>query len=189
MAQGENIVLDDEGCVWSEWSLTRAWQDEPGPDAFRLVKYDPAQDRMVFFQKGLPFPDGRYGYAKAEGLFNLGDGFIYASGANGSLYRVNPADGEAEFLFTPPPDRRSRLSSLVKTEEGIAYGVTGRDGNCELMRVEYREGRFEKLGRIIDDDGAAMYQCHHIVATPDGVLYACENDNPYRSGYLWEIIL
>jgi hypothetical protein len=189
MAQGENIVLDDEGCVWSGWSLTRAWQDEPGPDATRLLKYDPRQDRIVFFQTGLPHPDGKYGYAKAEGLFNLGDGFIYASGANGSLYRVNPADGEAQFLFTPTPDRRSRLSSLVKTEEGVAYGVTGRDGNCELLRVNYSEGKFEKLGPIVDGRGVPMYQCHHIVATPDGVLYACENDNPYRSGYLWEITL
>jgi hypothetical protein len=189
MAQGENIVLDDEGCVWSGWLLTRAWQNEPGPDAYRLAKYDPRQDRMVFFQKGLPLPDGKYGYAKTEGLFNLGDGMIYASGANGSLYRVDPASGEAEFLFTPTPGRRSRLSSLLKTEEGVAYGVTGRDGNCELMRVDYRSGKFEKLGRIADESGAAMYQCHHLIATPDGVIYACENDNPYRSSYLWEITL
>ncbi len=34
-----------------------------------------------------------------------------------------------------------------------------------------------------------MYQCHDIVATDDGVIYACENDNPYRSSYLWEIRL
>lgn len=189
IAQGENIVLDDDGCAWTAWSLTRAWQNEPGADAARLAKYDPREDRIVFFQKGLPLPDGRHGYAKPEGLFNLGDGCVYASGANGSLYRVNPADGEAEFLFTPTPERRSRLASLVKTEEGIAYGVTGRDGNCELLRVYYREGKFEKLGRIVDEKGEPMYQCHHVVATGDGVLYACENDNPRRSGYLWEIVL
>jgi len=28
-----------------------------------------------------------------------------------------------------------------------------------------------------------------IIRTNDGVLYACENDNPYRSNYLWEIKL
>ena len=28
---------------------------------------------------------------------------------------------------------------------------------------------------------------HDIVMTADGVLYVCENDNPYRSSYLWEI--
>lgn len=189
MAQGENIVLDDRGCVWSNWSLTRAWQSEPGPDAIRLLKYDPREDRIVFFAKGLPQPDGSCGYAKAEALFNFHDGALYASGANGSFYRFDPDSGDAEFLFTPTPDRRSRLSSLVKTEDGVAYGVTGRDGECELMRVFYKEARFEKLGRIVDAEGNAMFQCHDIVATSDGVLYACENDNPHRSSYLWEITL
>jgi len=111
MAQGENIVPDDRGCVWSSWSLTRAWQTEPGPDAIRLCKYDPREDRMVFFQKGLPRPDGSYGYAKVEALFNLGDGTLYASGANGSLYRIDPDTAEAQWLFTPVADRPSRLAS------------------------------------------------------------------------------
>lgn len=189
MAQGENIILDDEGCVWSNWSLTRAWQDRPGPDAVRLCKYDPAADRTIFYKTGLPKPDGSYGYAKAEAFFNFGDGALYAGGANGSLYRIDPATGKAEFLFTPTPDRPSRLAAMVKTEDGAAYGVTGRGGRCELMRVDYRKGTFEKLGPVVDAEGTAMHQCHDIVATEDGVLYACENDNPRRSGYLWEITL
>jgi len=32
----------------------------------------------VFFQKGLPGPDGRRGYANAEAFFNLGAGCMYA---------------------------------------------------------------------------------------------------------------
>ena len=189
MTQGENIVLDDEGCVWCNWSLTRAWQNSPGVDAMRLCKYDPKQDKIVFFKTGLPMPDGSYGWAKAEAYFNFHDGFIYASGANGSLYRIDPQTGEATFLFTPTPDRRSRLSSMVKAEDGVAYGVTGRDGQCELMRVNYTVGTFEKLGEVRDDEGNALYQCHDIVRAGDGVLYVCENDNPYRSSYLWEIAL
>ena len=189
MTQGENIVLDDEGCVWCNWSLTRAWQSSPGVDAVRLCKYDPKQDKIVFFKTGLPMPDGSYGWAKAEGYFNFHDGFIYASGANGSLYRIDPQTGEATFLFTPTPDRRSRLSSMVKAEEGMAYGVTGRDGQCGLMRVHYTAGTFEKVGEIRDDEGNALWQCHDIVMTRDDVLYVCENDNPYRSSYLWEIML
>ena len=187
MTQGENIVLDDEGCVWSNWSLTRAWQNSPGVDSVRLCKYDPKQNRIAFFQTGLPIPDGSRGYAKAEGLFNFHDGFIYASGAEGSLYRVDPQTGEAGFLFTPTPDRRSRLSSMVKAEEGIAYAITGRDYKCELMRVNYKAGTFEKLGEVQDEEGNALWQCHDIVLTDDDVLYVCENDNPYRSSYLWEI--
>ena len=30
---------------------------------------------------------------------------------------------------------------------------------------------------------------HDILTTPDGAFYACENGNPYRSSYLWEIRL
>ena len=187
MTQGENIVLDDEGRVWCNWSLTRAWQNSPGVDAIRLCAYDPKQDRIVFFKTGLPRPDGHYGWTKAEAYFNFHDGFIYASGANGSLYRIDPDTGEATFLFTPTPDRRSRLSSMVKAEDSVAYGVTGRDGQCELMRVNYTAGTFEKLGEIKEDEGNALYQCHDIVMTGDGVLYVCENDHPYRSSYLWEI--
>jgi len=189
MTQGENVVLDDRGCVWCNWSLTRAWQSGPGPDTMRFCKYDPEQDRIFFFQKGLPLPDGSHGYAKAEAYFNFGDGFMYASGANGSLYRVDPETGDATFLFTPTPDRRSRLSSLVKAGDSVAYGVTGRDSECELMRVHYEDGTFEKLGPIRDEDGTALFQNHDIVMADDGTLYICENDNPYRSSYLWEVTL
>jgi hypothetical protein len=187
LAQGENIALDDEGCVWCNWSLTRAWQSQSGPDAVRLCKYDPRDGRIHFFQHGLPRPDGSHGFAKAEAFFNLGDGWMYAGGANGSFFRIEPISGRAELLFTPTPDRPSRLSSLAKTDDGVAYGITGRNGQCELMRVDYKAGRFEKLGPVVDADAVAMYQCHDIVAADDGTLYACENDNPYRSSWLWEI--
>ena len=30
MAQGENVELDDAGCVWCGWSVTRAWQNFAG---------------------------------------------------------------------------------------------------------------------------------------------------------------
>ncbi|MBN2293805.1 MAG: hypothetical protein JXM70_15360 [Pirellulales bacterium] len=189
MAQGENIALDDESCVWSNWSLTRAWQDCPGPDAARLCKYDPCSDSMIFFETGLPLPDGSFGFSKAEGFFNFGDGSIYASGASGSLYQVDPNVGRARFLFNPAPDRPSRLASLVKTEDGVAYGICGRHGKCELIRIFYKKGEFESLGEVVDSEGETMYQCHDIIATDDGTLYACENDNPRRSGYLWEIVL
>jgi hypothetical protein len=189
MTQTENLVLDDKGCVWSAWSITRAWQNSPGPDAMRFCKYDPRQERMIFFKEGLPHPDGRYGTVRAEGLFNFHDGFIYASGASGSLYRIDPETGNTTFMFTPTTDGPSRLTSLVKTEDGIAYGVTGREGRCQLMRVDYRRGTFEKLGFIQDEEGNALWQCHHIVAAEDGVFFLCENDNPYRSSYLWEVTL
>lgn len=189
MAQGENIVIDDEGCVWFTWSLTRAWQSAPGVDANRLCKYDPVQDKMIFFQEGLPKIDGSHGFEKPEAFFNFGDGAIFASGGNGSLYRVNTQSGVAERVFTPVADRPSRLSSLVKTEDGVAYGVTGRAGKCNLLKVNYSTGSCEILDEIKDMDGETLWQCHDIVVTNDNTLYICENDNPFRSSYLWEVTL
>jgi len=189
MAQGENIVLDDSGCVWCDWQVTRAWQSAPGVDAARLCKFDPEQDKIVFFRNGLPRPDGKYGSEKAEGFFNFHDGFIYASGANGSLYRIDTQTGEAKYLFTPIPDRRSRLASMALGSDGCAYGVTGRDGQCELLKFDFGGGRYELLGPIVDEDGEPCFQIHDVCLAQDGTLYACENDNPYRSGYLWEVTL
>ena len=41
---------------------------------------------------------------------------------------------------------------------------------------------------MVDGDEPA-WQIHDVTITPDGVMYAGENDNPRRSGYLWEITL
>lgn len=189
MAQGENIILDDNGGVWSNWMLTRAWQSLSGVDAVRLCKIDPVKDNIVFYKKGLPMPDGSHGYAKSEGLFNLGDGFIYASGDNGSLYRIDTETAEAEYLFTPINDRPSRLASLSLGKDGCAYGVTGRTNKCELLRFDFKNNKYELLGNIVDVDGEPCWQIHHVSIADDGTIYACENDNPYRSSYLWEIKL
>ena len=194
MTQGENLVLDDQGCVWTNWSLTRAWQSEPGPDMWRLAKYDPERDQMEFFRSGLPYAGGRSGYAKSEAFFNLGTGCLYASGDRGSVYRIDPASGDAEYLFTPVGDegrgRRSRLAAMALGPDGRAYGVTGRDGECEVLRFDPADETFELLGPLIDPEGGeAAWQIHDVCVTLDGVLYAGENDNPYRSGYLWEVVL
>ncbi|HYF48624.1 MAG TPA: hypothetical protein VEJ63_04430 [Planctomycetota bacterium] len=187
--QGENLVIDDDGCVWSGWTATRAWQSSPGPDACRLCKYDPHEDRMHFFSRGLPRADGEYGNSRVEGLFDLGTGCLYASAGNGSLYRLNPRTGECVLLGTPIADRRSRLTSLLRHKDGFAYGITGRDGECRLLRFDIHREKYELGDAIIDSSGVAMYQCHDITITPEGVLYAGENDHPQRSSYLWEITL
>jgi hypothetical protein len=187
-AQGENLCLDDDGNVWCGWGVTRAWQSEPGPDAFRLCRYDVSGDRIVYSTSGLPRRDGSYGTAKVEGLFNLGTGCLFASGDNGSLYRIDTATAEATYLGTPVADRRSRLASLRLHPDGCAYGITGRDGDCRLLRVDPVTGAFEVAGdAIVDADGVAMWQCHDLTFAPDGTIYAGENDHPHRSSYLWEI--
>jgi hypothetical protein len=188
MAQGENIELDDENCAWCGWTVTRAWQSGAGVDATRLCKYDPTADKILYLDTGLPKPDGSYGYEKAEGLFNLGKGRFYASGANGSLYRLDTRTGKCTYLSTPIPDRPSRLASLKLGPDEAAYGVTGRAGRCEVLRFDLRTEKYTLLGPVTNGTDSC-WQVHDVAITPEGVLYACENDNPYRSGYLWEIRL
>ena len=115
MGQGENIALDDDNNLWGAWSLTRAWQSSAGIDAHRLFRVPAGGDKIEFLQAGLPRADGAYGFEKTEGFFNLGDRFMYASGGNGSLYRIDRQSGRADYLFTPISGRRSRLSSDGRT--------------------------------------------------------------------------
>ncbi|MCC6422088.1 MAG: hypothetical protein IT447_01300 [Phycisphaerales bacterium] len=187
MAQGENLCLDDRGRAWCGWQLTRAWQSAPSADGHRLCCIDPDLGRILFFQNGLPRPDGGYGTVKVEGLFNLGDGHLHASGGNGSIYRINIETGTSQYLFTPITDRRSRLTSLALGPDGCAYGVTGRDGHCQLLRFDFNNNRYDLLGRVGEAGGEGCFQVHHVVFAADGTLYACENDVPHRSAYLWEI--
>lgn len=189
MGQGENLVMDDEGCVWCGWGVTRAWQCVPGVDSHRLCKYDPRKGRIVYFDTGLPRANRAYGTAKVEGLFNFGTGCLYASGDNGSLYRINSKTAKAKYLGTPIRKKRSRLTSMVMHTDGYAYGVTGRDGHCRLLRFDPCRDTYELGDTIVDGNGVAMWQCHDVSITPDGVLYAGENDHPRRSSYLWEICL
>lgn len=194
IAQGENIELDERGGVWGGWSVTRAWQSQPGVDQYRLFRYDPNTERIRYFEKGLPLPDGAYGSARAEGFFNLGAGGFYVSGGGGGLYRLDTKTGKATFLFRAIGDegrgRRSRLASLRLGPDGCAYGVTGRDGECELLRFDPKKQTFKLLGALKDSNtGATAWQIHDVCITPDGAVYAGENDHPQRSGYLWEIKL
>jgi hypothetical protein len=189
MAQGENLVQDDDGGIWCGWGAARAWQSASGADCYRLCRYDPSEERIMYLKHGLPRPDGQHGFARVEGLFNLGTGCLYASGGNGSLYRLNHRNGEMKYLGTPIADRRSRLSSLAMHRDGWAYGIAGRDGLCRLLRFNPANDTYELGDAIVDAAGVAMWQCHDVTVTPDGVLYAAENDHPQRSSYLWEIQL
>ena len=186
-AQGENLVLDDDGNVWGGWTVTRAWQNDAGVDRHRLFRYSPETGKIEYLKTGLPNPDGSYGHTKYEALFNFGTGCLYASGGNGSLYRIDPKTGQAKYLFTPIEQHRSRLAAMTLGEDGYAYGVTGREGKCQLLKFDPQAETYELLGNIVDADGTACWQAHHTIVLPDGAIYAGENDNPYRSSYLWEI--
>ena len=87
-----------------------------------------------------------------------------------------------------PAVRCSRLASLRMAPDGYAYGVTGRDGHCKLLQFDPLKEKYKLLGEITDGH-ESCWQAHDVTITTDNVIYACENDNPNRSGYLWEIKL
>ena len=189
MGQGETLCLDDDGNVWGSWNISRAWQSSPGADSFRLFCYRRGTKRIEFLEQGIPNGDGSRGFCKLESIFNFGTGCLYASGGNGSLYRIDTKKKRAEYLFTAIDNRRSRLAAMCMARDGFAYGITGRDGRCELLRFDLRTEEYELLGEIKTSDGINCWQIHHIISLPDGTLFAGENDVPIRSGYLWEIKL
>jgi hypothetical protein len=186
--QGQNLEMDDEGCVWSPWSVTRAWQNSPGPDSKRLCKYDPRGDKMVYFKTGLPKPGKEAEYVKMDGLFNFGTGDLFATGGNGSLYRIDTETGKASYLGTPIEERPSRLSSMKLAPDGCAYGIAGMEGKCQVIRFSPKTSKYELLGSVVAGEDRC-WQIHDIAVTPDGTIYACENDNPFRASYLWEVTL
>ena len=71
--------------------------------------------------------------------------------------------------------------------DGLAYGITGRAGNCQLLRFEPKTEKYELLDTLVDGDGENCWQVHDLCFAADGTLYACENDNPHRSSYVWEV--
>lgn len=186
MAQGENLELDSGGRVWCGWNINRAWQNHQGADAPRLCYFDPDTDTIRYLKTGLPDPDNTNAYVGVEGLFNLGEGRLFASGGNGSIYRIDTESGKAEYLATPITERPSRLASLRLGPDGAAYGVTGREGRCNVIRFAPDTGKYDIMAPV-ETGGEACWQVHDVVVTGDGTIYACENDNPYRSSCLWEI--
>lgn len=188
MGQGENIVLDSRGRVWGGWSVTRAWQSSAGVDQYRLYRYDPAADRIEFFRHGLPHLDGSSGYAHLDGLFAAPNGKLYCGSGEGGLFRIDPDTAEVTLLGAPVPP--ARIAAFAIGPDGFLYGIGGRYGNASLFRMDLDTERYELLGRIQDEaTGESAWQVHDMDIAPDGVIFACENDNPHRSSYLWEITL
>jgi len=188
MGQGENIVLDAKGRVWGGWSVTRAWQSDAGVDQYRLFRYDPEEDRIEFFRHGLPHLDKRYGYAHVDGMIAAPNGNIYCGSGEGGLFRIDPETAKVTPLGAPVPP--ARIAAFAVGTDGFLYGIGGRYGNASLFRMDLDTEKCELLGPLYDPAaGESAWQIHDMDFTADGAIFAGENDNPFRSSYLWEIRL
>ena len=184
LCQTHNPVIDDEGKLWGTYGITRAFTYDPGEDSIRIFSYDPDTGKVQFFDHGLPrIGEGDKG--KVDRAINGGDGFLYFGGISGSFSRLNPKTGEVTLIGKPCPNRR--LAGLCKGPDGNIYGVGGDNYYATVFRYDPKKEKLEVLGRIFDETiQEAPVRIHTITMTDDGILYCGENDNNYRSSYLWE---
>jgi len=189
IAQSHNAVVDPQGRVWGTWGENRAYEYEIGPKPIRFFCYDPATDTFEWFDFGPPktWP----GDTGAIDHMLVGtDGLIYIGTVAGGLSCLNPLTHELKSFGKPYPG--TRLAGLVQARDGALYGAgnAGLDaagrGTSRLFRFDPATGGTTDLGPIFDpqrDDGAG--RVHMLVEGEPGVFYAGENDNHYRSSYLW----
>lgn len=186
MGQSETLRIDRRGTLWGTWSVTRAWLTSPGQDQFRLWRYHPDQGQIEFLDYGLPAIGNDDGYAHGDGVHTGPDGAVYMGTAQGVLCRIDPDTHTVQALGKPGPHQR--LAGMANGVDAKLYGTAGRDGDSILFRYDPDNEALEDLGSIYDATTQQRpYQIHDLTCTADGTLYAGENDNPYRSGYLWEL--
>jgi hypothetical protein len=189
ICQTHNAVIDNRGRVWGTWGENRAYEYSIGEAPIRYFFYDPETDLFTWFAYG-PTTTGRGDTGAVDHMLLSADGLIYVGTVAGGLSTVDPATGNVVSLGKPFSG--SRLAGLVEARDGHIYGAgnSGLDsagrGAARMFRHDRSTGRNEDLGRIFDesrDDGAV--KVHMLIEGEDGVFYAGENDNSYRSSYLW----
>jgi hypothetical protein len=188
LCQSHNPVIDDDGRVWGTYGILRAFAYDTGPDSIRLFCYDPEKDSMEFFKYGLPKTDYS-DKARPDTALNGGDGFIYFGTEGGVLARLDPRNGEVIKLCKPTESRR--LAGLARNNnDGLLYGICGEDGDVQLFAFDTEKKKIVDIQPFADiDNGEMPVRIHHMIISDDGVIYAGENDNVNRPGYLWECII
>lgn len=191
ICQPHCAVLDGQRRLWGTWGESRAFEDDPGPNTVRLFRYDPATDKMTWFEHGLPkvTPNDK---GRVDHMLLASDGMIYIGTTFGALCRLDPTTAQVEYLGKPFPG--TRMAGLVQASDGLIYGTGNRgygDNNEGTVRVFVYDPAINvirDLGALRDPaTGANASNIHMIVEGEPGTLYLGENDNLYRSSYLWEV--
>jgi len=193
MCQPHYSALDQQGKLWGTWGETRAFEDLPGPNPIRIFSYDPDYNHFNWFTHGFPKVNNN-DTARVDTMLTASDSLIYVGTVAGGFSRLNPRDGSVENLGSPY--KGERLAGLTQTPNGLIFGAGnsgfGKDkkGKSRLFVFNPENGKLEDLGPIIDDKlEKGAVKIHTLVAASNTKLYAGENDNIYRSSYLWEINL
>jgi len=147
----------------------------------RLLKYDVAQDRLVFFDSA-PYSHPWNSSMRYSWLCNLDradDGRIYGTHyMNDHVYRFDPEQETPVFEDLGPglPDSPARqVRALVPDGHGHLYYVVMGNGNI-LVRYTIKTGEREVLGRL--QVGGADFWSWLSVLDRDGNLYMMGPRNP-----------
>jgi hypothetical protein len=191
MCQPHSSALDAQGRLWGTWGESRAFEDITGPTPIRIFCYDPDQDQFTWYQHGFP-KTSPADPARIDQMLLAADGMIYAGSTSGGFSRLHVDSGSVEDLGKPYPGER--LAGLVQTADGLIYGVGNagygpeQKGEARIFVFDPKTKHLEDLGPLFDQKlGLGAVKVHMMVVTADGKIFAGENDNIYRSSYLWEI--
>lgn len=185
MGQAEKMALDGQGRLWGTWVQIRAWEAGDRPKTRFLFCYDPAKDAMNWFLHGIPKLFPADGGSIDTMLLAEDEGVIYIGSSQGALCRLDPASGHVELLGKPCNGRR--LTGLHFGRDGQLYGVGGDGERVRIFSYDRESKKITHYGIIYDYQyGEGADHCHDMCLTDDYVVYAGENDNPRRSGFLWE---
>lgn len=188
--ESHNPVLDAEGNVWGTWGVLRAFAYRTGLDSLRLFRYSPDEDRMTFFDHGLPRTGAPDDKSKPDTSILGPDGMIYIGTEAGALIRLDPADASAKLLCCPNPESRRLPGLAFQQGTGLLYGVAGEHYAAKLFAYDTVKNQLLFVQDIAcEADGVRPDRIHHMVFAGQNTIYAGENDNNDRSAYLWELRL
>ncbi|MFA5646357.1 MAG: hypothetical protein WDA18_08400 [Candidatus Ratteibacteria bacterium] len=172
-------AVDDRGGYWGTW----------GQRMHKLFRYNPETNNVTYYAHGFPEGCQSLMYPNAgpiDSAINGGDGFLYFGTELGILYRLNPANGELEFLGKPFPG--IRMPGLIAGDDGLLYMVGGADRGVFVAAYDRNERKFFHLGAVQEEEGAHCFRPHDIEKIGN-MLYIGETDHPTRTCYLWECTL
>ena len=180
-------VIDDQGRVWSGWSLSA---DLSSGDT-NVMYYDPETNGITWLDMQLPGV-GQKDHKQIDDCINLGDGYLYFGTTNGGFSRLDPEAQQVEWLGKPAPGMRlcgigEGPDGLVYVLTGAFYGQVGDDRKTSAFSFDRETKHFTPLGVIYDPDfGDGCAVVHFLSIDGDGTLWVGETDNDQRSGCLWE---
>lgn len=206
-SQPHNPVVDADGWLWGTYAETRAWDEKLSSVPTRLFKYHPEGRRFVWFDFGLsrradheqllPDPPAPPGVTSALGETRHKDDFgfcdsmaydgrryIYAGTVAGALCRIDTHSDRVEKLAHVMAT--GRFPAMAVAADGTVYGAGGMKGHTQIVRYRPTDGRIDGFFNLRDpalSEGPA--RIHELAVDNEHRLYLAENDNHWRSSYLW----